>query len=181
MKRLISAIFTLKDVPRIGWVQRGVPLNIAENVAAHTLLVITFALLIAEEVAKKREIDKEKVMIIALLHDIEESEMNDIPKFLKSKLNYGEARREILEKIFEDLPKDLADKYLRYLLEDSMEKQIVEAADTLAMLYVARVYKKNYPDVEEIERFALKRIEIFSEDIKRAIGKLFTTKHLKLL
>ena len=175
MKKLISAIFTLKDVPRIGWVQRGVPLSIAENVATHTLLVITFALLIAEEVAKARKIDKEKVMIIALLHDVEESEMNDIPKFLKGKLNYEDAKKEVLKEIFEDLPKDLADKYLCYLLEDSLEKQIVEAADNLAMLYVARVYKRNYPNVEEIEKFALKRLETFPEDVKKAIHKLLTT------
>ncbi len=172
MKKLISAIFMLKDVPRIGWVQRGVPLDIAENVATHTLLVITFSLLIAEEVAKKRKIDKEKVLIIALLHDVEESKMNDIPKFLKEKLNYENAKKDVLKKIFEDLPGDFMDKYLSYLLKDSIERQIVEAADNLAMLYVARVYKRNYPNVEEIEKFALRRLEESPKDLKRVIEKL---------
>lgn len=155
----------LKDVPRIGWVQRGVPLTIVENVATHVLLVIAFSLLIAEEVAKKRKINKEKVLIIALLHDVEESKINDIPKFLKEKLSYEDVRKEILRDTFKDLPKDLAKKYLGYLLEDSIEKKIVEAADNLAMLYVAKIYKKNYPGVKEIEEFALKKLEELAKDV----------------
>ena len=65
----------LKRIPRTGWVQRGVP-N-AENVAAHSFGVVYAVLVLAPLVGA--EINLEKALAMATLHDLPEGLTTDIP------------------------------------------------------------------------------------------------------
>ena len=74
----------LKRTPRTGWVQRGVP-N-AEDVAAHSFGVVYAILVLAPLV--NADINLERALAMAALHDLPESLTTDIPtpawRFLES-------------------------------------------------------------------------------------------------
>ena len=59
----------LKRLDRTGWTLRGLP-NGTESVAAHSFGVTVAAMLLADEIrARGTEVDLEKVLRMALLHD----------------------------------------------------------------------------------------------------------------
>ena len=75
---------SLKRVPRAGWLQRGVPH--VESVAEHSFGVAFVALALADLVNCESErdsgqalLDLEKVLTTALLHDLAEVRLTDLP------------------------------------------------------------------------------------------------------
>ncbi len=75
MLELLLRANQLKRVPRTGWVMRGVA--DAESVADHSFGMAFIALSLAEMV--DQSLDKAKLLTIALLHDLPESVLGDIP------------------------------------------------------------------------------------------------------
>ncbi|MGD9101100.1 MAG: HD domain-containing protein, partial [Anaerolineae bacterium] len=65
----------LKVTPRGGWVIRG--LTDVESVAGHSFGVGFVALILSELI--QEAVDREKVLTIALIHDLAESVITDIP------------------------------------------------------------------------------------------------------
>ena len=76
---LLRAGIQLKQMPRTGWLQRGVPQ--AENVAAHSYGVALAALALIELIDEP--IDVGKALSMAVLHDLPESLTSDIPSPVK--------------------------------------------------------------------------------------------------
>ena len=66
----------LKQLFRQGWLRRGLPKARAESVADHTFGVILLAALLAS--ATRPELNLEKVMLLALSHDLGEVYAGDI-------------------------------------------------------------------------------------------------------
>jgi putative hydrolase of HD superfamily len=87
----------LKRTPRTGWVQRGVP-N-AENVAAHSFGVVYAILVLAPLV--NTDINLERALAMAALHDLPESLTTDIPtpawRFLPADIKTAVERRAMQE------------------------------------------------------------------------------------
>src|SRR5256714_4972251 len=70
----------LKRLDRTGWVLRGRAPG-AESVGAHTYGVAITAMLLADEVrARGGEINVERVLRLALVHDWTEARMGDLPR-----------------------------------------------------------------------------------------------------
>ena len=69
---LIEAIGRLKEVRRTGWLDRGIPADETESVADHSFGVAMLAWLLAPE-----ELDRARVIELALLHDLAESAVGD--------------------------------------------------------------------------------------------------------
>lgn len=73
---------TLKRMPRTGWAMRGVPY--VESVADHSFGIAFLALALAEIVNEAaspegHRLDLEKVLVMALLHDLAEARLTDLP------------------------------------------------------------------------------------------------------
>jgi hypothetical protein len=72
---------TLKRMPRTGWAMRGVP--DVESVADHSFGIAFLALAMADILRRRRAeahvLDLEKVLIMALLHDLAEARLTDLP------------------------------------------------------------------------------------------------------
>lgn len=83
---------TLKRVPRSGWLLRGVPH--VESVAEHAYATATLALALCDVLNASGELaaplDAGRVLTIALLHDLAEARLTDLP---------GPARRLIPEDV----------------------------------------------------------------------------------
>lgn len=72
----------LKSVPRTGWLDRGVPPLEVESVADHTLGVALLAWGCAlQRRAEGVAIDPERVLMLAILHDLAEAETGDVPPY----------------------------------------------------------------------------------------------------
>jgi putative hydrolase of HD superfamily len=69
---LVEAIGRLKEVPRTGWLDRGITPEETESVADHSFGVALLAWLLAPD-----ELDRARVVELALLHDLAESAVGD--------------------------------------------------------------------------------------------------------
>jgi putative hydrolase of HD superfamily len=69
---LAEAIGRLKEVPRTGWLDRGISPEETESVADHSFGVAMLAWLLAPD-----ELDRARVVELALLHDLAESAVGD--------------------------------------------------------------------------------------------------------
>ena len=129
----------LKRLDRTGWTLRGLP-NGTESVAAHSFGVSATAMLLADKfVAHGINVDTEKVLRIALLHDWAEVRVGDMPR--TATLYFGsEARKQAETAAFSDVVEEIDSdgSYVRlyndYERRESVEARLVKAADVLDLL-----------------------------------------------
>lgn len=131
----------LKTTPRTGWHLRGVPAP--ESVADH-VFGTSFVVLVLMEMSEE-PLDREKVLLLALVHDLAESVVSDIPRTATGLLPEGaKARAEdaALAQMVGDLPLAgrLRDLAAEYAAGESAEARLVHDADSLEFLLQALVY-----------------------------------------
>lgn len=137
----------LKSVPRIGWLLRGV--RDVESVASHSFGVAVIAMLLADRArARGVEVNVERLLRMALLHDLTESRTGDLPSTIKryfGKAAIKTADETIAAEIFTELG-DFSDSYMElwsdYEHRASIESRLVKAADKLDLLLQSREYEK---------------------------------------
>jgi putative hydrolase of HD superfamily len=99
---LARLLTKLKDVPRTGWLDRGIPPQQVESVADHSLGVALLAWACAvERHAQGAELDTARVTLLALLHDLPEAETGDMPPYDPTNLSArtgAEERRTFLDR-----------------------------------------------------------------------------------
>lgn len=79
---LATRVMQLKALKRTGWLDRGLPADQVESVADHTLGVALLAWAGALERRTTGEpIDPERVLKLALLHDLAEAMIGDVPPY----------------------------------------------------------------------------------------------------
>lgn len=140
--RFVSRIQRLEALPRMGWVVSGVPR--VESVAAHVYEVTLVALWIAESVDE--DVDIERVLRIALLHDVGETLTTDIPtpaKHLIGRDTVHAAERKAAAIVLGEAPTSWVDAVVEYDEATSLEARIVKAADTIQMLARALAYENS--------------------------------------
>jgi len=126
----------LKRLERTGWILRGLP-NGTESVAAHSFGVAVTAMLLGDELIERGvEVDSEKLLRTALLHDWAESRVGDMPR---TATNYfgADIRRQAEAEAFKDIVHS-ASPYLElydgYEHRSSLEARLVKAADVIDLL-----------------------------------------------
>ena len=140
----------LKGLERTGWMLRGIAAG-AESVASHSYGVAVAAMLLGDEVAARGvEVNMERVLRVALLHDWAEARVGDMPR--TAILYFGaEARKRAERAAFTDIVGDLdadgvAEKY-NALHEDyeeraSLEARLVKAADVIDLLVQTLAFER---------------------------------------
>ena len=139
----------LKALERTGWMLRGIAQG-AESVAAHSYGVAVAAMLLADEVvARGVEVDTERVLRLALLHDWAEVRVGDLPR-TASEYFGAEARKRAERAAFNDLVRDAGeDAAARYKLlheeyeeRASLEARLVKAADVVDLLVQTLAFER---------------------------------------
>jgi putative hydrolases of HD superfamily len=145
--RFLSELMRLKSVPRIGWLLRGV--RDVESVAAHSFGVGVIAMLLSDRARERgMMVNVERVMRMALMHDMTEVRTGDLPSTIKryfGKKNVKSADHLIAEEIFARLGgigKDYLEIWQDYENRNSIESRIVKAADKLDLLLQSVEYEK---------------------------------------
>ncbi len=133
----------LKRTVRTGWVQRGVA--DAEDVAAHSYGTAFIALVVAELIAKP--LNRESILVMALLHDLPESLTTDIPTPAWKILPPGikeDVERRAMQQMLGELP--FSQHMLEYWEElqknETDEARLVHDCDKLDMFLQALMYEK---------------------------------------
>ena len=173
----------MKGLERTGWMLRGIAAG-AESVAAHSYGVAVAAMLLADElVARGVEVDMERVLRMALLHDWAEARVGDMPR--TASLYFGSRARRLAESAaFRDIVAELKERGLdekyRALHDDyeeraSLEARLVKAADVIDLLVQVLAFERAgvrgldefWEVVEEVE-FRLEGVaaEIVSETLR---------------
>ena len=133
----------LKSLQRQGWAMRGV--SLPESVAEHSHQMAVVALFLLD--ACDEELDREKVLTIALLHDMPEVATTDIPDpavRLLGRQHKRQAEEQALRSLMEGLPG--ASEYLSWWREfeeaSSPEGRLVRDADRLELMLQAYAYER---------------------------------------
>lgn len=139
---LYNQLLTLKSLPRTGWLQRGVA-N-AESIADHSFGMAILALLIGETMP---HLDHHKLLKIALLHDLAEVHLTDLPtsakRFVGAATKHA-AEQQALTDLFQYILH--CDEYValwsEYSEGSSVEARLVKAIDRLEMLAQTLAYER---------------------------------------
>ncbi|GAB6101596.1 HD family hydrolase [Thermococcus atlanticus] len=134
---------SLKKLPRTGWLLGGVPYP--ESIADHSFRTAFITLFLADKLkARGVEVNVERALKIALLHDIGEARITDIPKTAQHYIDKGKAEKKAVMEMFLKTPDPGG--YFRlwreYEEELSLEGRLVKFADKLEMLIQAYEYER---------------------------------------
>lgn len=148
----------MKLIPRSGWISHGVSLQDIESVADHSFSTCALSLLIADlEVQGGKHVNVERVLRLAILHDLSESLTFDISKeYLEYLGERGKViKAELEHAAWKHITDGLEEPNLRrnYLAlqkefdaERTLEANIVHAADRIdILLQVIQYRRKGYP------------------------------------
>jgi putative hydrolase of HD superfamily len=139
----------LKRLERTGWTLRGLP-NGTESVAAHSFGVGVTAMMLADEVnTRGLEVDCERVLRMALLHDWAETRVGDMPRTATGYFG-ADARTNAETLAFGDIVNGLGPSeaeyktlYQDYEQRQSLEARLVKAADIIDLLVEAYALERS--------------------------------------
>lgn len=154
----VSSLSRVKMIPRSGWISHGVSLQDVESVADHSFSTTVIAMMLTDlEVANGRRVNVERVLRLALLHDLPETLTFDISKSYLEYLGIrGEAIKSELEQAAlkhlikgikkEEIRKRYSRLQLEFNAEQTIESRIVHAADRLdILLQIVEYRRRGYP------------------------------------
>ncbi|HZJ42662.1 MAG TPA: HD family hydrolase [Pyrinomonadaceae bacterium] len=170
----------LKRLDRTGWILRGLP-NGTESVASHSFGVAVTAMFIADRAKHDGvELDLEKVLRLALLHDWSEVLVGDMPR--TATMFFGSDVRKVAEaRAFEEIVApmgELRGDYIKlheeYEERNSVEAKIVKVADVIDLLIQALALERaGARGLDEFWTVAEKRDFQFEEILKTVVDELF--------
>ncbi|MBE6760468.1 MAG: 5'-deoxynucleotidase [Ruminococcaceae bacterium] len=114
-----------------------------ENLSEHSLetAVIAHALAVLGNARFGRQVNPERVALLAVYHDVPEILTGDMPtpvKYYNPQIReaYGEVERTAGERMLSMLPEDIRESYRSLLIQEegSLEARLVKAADKLSAL-----------------------------------------------
>jgi len=152
MLRFFSELGILKKVPRTGWLWRNIP--DCESIADHCFRVNLIAMFLCDmanvsSVGAKKRFDAGKVMRMAILHEIAECRVGDIPypalKYIGSdrkKKAESEAVSDMMTIFAGASGVDYTAIWNEFEEARSAEAKLVKAADKIEMLLQALEYER---------------------------------------
>lgn len=172
-KKLLEVLAALKNIPRTGWVQRGVPPAIAETVASHLHEASVLCLEIGVELASIGIIRAEeayRAAMIALIHDVGEGLVGDLNRLISEEI--GDLKEEIEERAVRSIgSSEILSLYREYKEKSSPSSKLAHMCDKLSTYIQARRYAALGYSVEEIAETSL-------EEIRKIASSLCNSSHV---
>lgn len=142
----------LKQLFRQGWLRLGVSEEHCESVAEHSFGVALLALWLVDQ--HYPDLDRDKVLRLALVHDLGEVHAGDITPVDGVPADEKHRReRASVDEVFASLPN--GEEYLALWMEfedqETPESQLVKQIDRLEMAFQAAVYE--HQDLADLKEF----------------------------
>ncbi|MEM2488163.1 MAG: HD domain-containing protein [Thermoproteota archaeon] len=150
---ILDAINAVKCLRRTGWMQLGVP--DAETVAGHSFE----AAILAVELAPIVGANPEKTATLALVHDLPEAVMGDIPKWTSSRITRNDT-----EAAVEIESNNIVNLILEFLKGETREAKVAKLCDLLSTNIQAKRYMRIGYSVTRVEEETKRQIFIMLED-----------------
>ena len=146
LKKILKVFLTLqwaKELPRQGFIALGFKRNEADSVAAHSFSTALLAYFLAKNLQKEGEkIDADKVLKMALVHDIGETIVGDVGTFVKGMAGgvFKNIEEEGVKALVDglDSEKEIIELVEEYMDRQTLEARVVKAADNLDALAQAK-------------------------------------------
>lgn len=140
---LFETIHPLDRVPRAGFLLRGVA--DPESVAAHSHFTALLALLFCE--AYPEQFDRGRVLAMALVHDLPEARLMDIPMpcadaYLDTAKQ--QAEQAILDEMMEGLPGGLSQLHAEFTEAQTPEARLLRGLDKAQMMLKIICYEREH-------------------------------------
>jgi 5'-deoxynucleotidase YfbR-like HD superfamily hydrolase len=163
----------LKDTPRTGWVNNKIPAP--ESVADHSYGICLLSMVISDKFA----VNKEKLLKMALLHDLAESITGDVvtkngSAQLDNARKKAEEEREAMIRVLSCIGEpDLMPLFDEYESNKSAEARLLKQLDRLEMAFQALAYEREYGvDLTPFYSSAIKEItDPYLANVLKAIEK----------
>ncbi|MEA3288283.1 MAG: HD domain-containing protein [Candidatus Marinimicrobia bacterium] len=142
----LEHVYQLKSIPRSGWLQAGIPVAGVESIAGHSYGMSMLVLYLRSEL-QTRGVDIERVMHMAVIHDMAEAIVGDItPQDQIAVSEKFAAESAAFDEIIDSVREG---EYFRELWDEfesgqTPEAQVVKRLDKLDMLIQAYYYEKKY-------------------------------------
>jgi putative hydrolase of HD superfamily len=152
--KFLEDVMSLKRVPRSGWITYRIGKYDVESVSSHSYSVAVISLTMSEIMRlRKQQVDVERVLKMALLHDLSESLTFDISKaYLRYLGRRGSRIKTRLEekatsRVLADLHNGRLARTFRASIEaysssNSLEARVVHCADALDLLLQVIEYER---------------------------------------
>ncbi len=137
----VTALDPMSELPRTGWLLAGI--RPCESIADHSYAVAVVAMLLTDVLrGRGTDVDGERVLRMALLHDAAEAKTGDLPMPQKTEAIEREFHRLEEAIVGSILPAELRDLWKEAEARDSLEARIVGAADKIQMMVKVLTYER---------------------------------------
>lgn len=142
-------ILNLKTKPRRGW-QKKIGIKKPESVADHAYAVATIAMILSDS----KKLNSEKILKMALLHDLAESITGDLtPDDGPKKKKENAAMKKIISSLRPTLRKQYWSLWIQYQNNTTKEARLLHDIDKLEMALQAKKYRTNGHSRKKLEQF----------------------------
>lgn len=158
----------LKTQPRTGWVDRGIPVAETESIADHMYRMSIIAMAVPS-----RQVNIDKCVKIALVHDIAEALVGDITPFggvtkeekHRRELETIEYLVELVKPYNESFSREMMELWLDYEEIRCLEARYVKDIDKFEMIQQAWDYEQEYGLKYDLSEFYESRAAIKTQEI----------------
>ena len=145
-------VLELKNVPRQGWKDK-LEINNPESVAEHSYATSVISMILSD----MEGLNSEKIIRMALLHDLAESVIGDItPDHITKNEKIGKENT-AMKQILKNLPSKIAETYFEtwneYQENSSQEANFIHDVDKLEMALQAKFYQDKGISKEKLQSF----------------------------
>ena len=161
IENFIEKVLELKNVPRQGWKEK-LEMNNPEAVADHSYSTTVMSMIFSDLAG----LNNEKIIRMALLHDLAESIIGDITPNSITKNEKIIKENLAMKQILKNLPSKIAEPYFEiwneYQKNSSKEAILLHDIDKLEMALQAKFYQNKGISKEKLETFfntAMKEIK----------------------
>ena len=172
LESFFQKVLELKNIPRQGWKDK-LDMDYVESVADHSYSTAMMSMVLSD----LEDLDTEKIIKMALLHDLAESIVGDITP---DKMNYERKinmENKAMIQILENLPSSISQQYIvlwyDFQKNSSKEANFLHEIDKLEMVFQAKFYLDKGISKEKLRSFfKTANNEIKSEQLRVILSRI---------